>query len=421
MCGFVYSNQNIHEINLDDLETRGPDDNDSFYNELGFFYHCRLSTRKTNIKQPAKNKFGILLYNGTEYSKKENDVGFILDNLNDNINDNIEFIKTLGGDFSICWVTENYILIAKDCFGTKPLFWSIDNNKFMCASTVQTLESSGFNTYKLLANSIMIFSRKDCKFVQKCEIVEWDLHQGKTNLYNIFDAFEESVLNQFDKNCMLHLSSGFDSGGIACCLNKYNKNYTALTFIGTENKEILKARYQLHTGKKIFITPKDFENNDNIKNKIYWHNFLMKDSIIYDISLVAAQLASKNKIKIILTGSGSDELFSDYGTNNKKLKPHSQFGGKFPEELQTIFPWHLNEDYPMSYDVPIVDYIDGLYGIDTRHPYLDRKLFQTWLNSDLKIKNASYKNWLGEYFKLNKYPYAPNQKIGAHNPVVYID
>ena len=74
----------------------------------------------------------------------------------------------------------------------------------------------------------------------------------------------------------------------------------------------------------------------------------------------------------------------------------------------------------MEVDIPIVEYIDGLYGIDTRHPYLDRKLFQTWLNSDLQIKNGAYKNWLAEYFKQHNYPFAPNQKIGAHNPVVYV-
>jgi len=420
MCGFVYSNKDINEIDLKDLTPRGPDDSHFDKNKLGYFYHCRLATRDTKIKQPAKNNFGILLYNGTEYSLKENDLDYILNNLNDNIDDNIEFIKTLRGDYSICWVTEQYILIAKDCFGTKPLFWSISENTFIVASTVLAIESSKLSAYKLTANKIMVFSQKDYKLIRKCEIVEWDLTQGKRNLHNIFDAFEESVLNQYDKNCMLHLSSGFDSGGIACCLQKHNKNFTALTFVGTENKEILKLRYKLHTGKKIFITPNDFIANDNLKNAIYWHDFLMKDSIIYDISLVAAQFAKKHEIKVMLTGSGSDELFSDYGYDGKRLKLHSQFGGKFPNELKTIFPWHLYACYPMEVDIPIVEYIDGLYGIDTRHPYLDRKLFQTWLNSDLQIKNGAYKNWLAEYFKQHNYPFAPNQKIGAHNPVVYV-
>lgn len=283
------------------------------------------------------------------------------------------------------------------------------------------LESTNLSAYKLDANKIMVFSQNNYKLLKKCEIVEWDLTQGKTNLYDIFDAFEQSVLNQYDTNCMLHLSSGFDSGGIACCLYKHDKKFTALTFIGTENKEVLKLRYNLHKGRKIFISHKEFESNESLKNTIYWHDFLMKDDIIYDISLVAAQFAIKHKIKIILTGTGSDELFSDYGYKGKRFKKHSHFGGKFPEELQTIFPWYLSEYYPMSYDIPIVDYIDGLYGLDTRHPYLNSKLFQTWLNSDLQIKNASYKNWLSEYFKQYNYPFSPNEKIGAQNPVVYIN
>lgn len=421
MCGFVYSNFIPEKISLEDITPRGPDSNNTINNDLGYFYHCRLSTRQSNISQPAINNDGIFLYNGTEYSVEKDDVGFILDNLTNNITDNIEFLKILQGDFAICWVTEQYILIAKDCFSTKPLFYSVADNKFVVASTVQAITSLGFAAYKLSANTVMVFDRKTCELLIRKEIMQWNLQQGITNLHDIFDAFETSVLNQYDDNCMLNLSSGFDSGGIACCLNKHNKNYTILSYMGTENKSILSERAKLHNGKKIFITYKNFEKFEDKKSNIFWHDYLMHDSIIYDIALVSAEFANKNNIRTMLTGTGSDELFSDYGFNGRRLKRHSQFGGKFPNNLNMIFPWHLNALYPMEYDIPIVEYINGLHGIDTRHPYLDKKLFQTWLNCDINLKNNSYKNWLNAYLKQHNYPYDPNQKIGANNPAVYIN
>jgi len=420
MCGFVYSNFIPEKISLADITPRGPNDSNTITNAFGYFYHSRLVTKNSNISQPAINNHGIFLYNGTEYSLEKNDVGYILDNLDDNINHNIDFIKTLKGDFAICWVTEKYILIAKDCFSTKPLFWGNADNKFIAASTVQAIMTVGLPAYKLPANTVMVFDRLTNNLINKSEIINWDLRQGLTNIDDIFEDFEKSVLNQYDDNMMLNLSSGIDSGAISCCLNKHKKTFTTISYLGTENKNILLERLNLHYGKKIIITHKSFEKYNIKKPNIFWNDYLQIDSIIYDIALVSAEKASKNKIKTILTGTGADELFADYGFNGKRLKKYSQFGGKFPKNLETIFPWHLNAFYPMEVDIPIVEYVNGLKGIDTRHPFLDRKLFQTWLNSDLEIKNKKYKNWLIEYLKQNNYPHEPNKKIGANNPVIYV-
>ena len=74
----------------------------------------------------------------------------------------------------------------------------------------------------------------------------------------------------------------------------------------------------------------------------------------------------------------------------------------------------------MDIDIPIIEYINGIHGIDTRHPFLDRKLFQTWLNTTPNEKNLNYKHWIGQYLKSANYPFDYNQKIGADNPVVYV-
>ena len=306
MCGFLYANFTPENISLQDISPRGPDGNNTIVNDLGYFYHSRLATRETNIPQPAVNGFGTLLYNGTEYCLDTNDVDFILSNLNDDVNNNIEFLKTLSGDFAICWVTEKNILLATDCFNTKPLFWSCENKKFICGSTFNSLRSCNFAAYKLPANTIMVFDKETLNLKYKKEIYIWNLKQGSASLHNVFDAFEESVMNKYDSNCLVNISSGYDSGAIACCLYKNNKNYTSLSYIETENKKTINARLEKTSGKKILITNKNFLKNVDTKQNILWNDFLEKDPIIYDISLISAQVANKYNIKTMLIGTGGD-------------------------------------------------------------------------------------------------------------------
>jgi len=42
---------------------------------------------------------------------------------------------------------------------------------------------------------------------------------------------------------------------------------------------------------------------------------------------------------VYMSGTGADEIISDYGFNGRKLTPHSSFGGLFPENLTTVYPW----------------------------------------------------------------------------------
>ena len=44
--------------------------------------------------------------------------------------------------------------------------------------------------------------------------------------------------------------------------------------------------------------------------------------------------------KIILSGQGADEIFSDYGFRGKKFYKPSNFGGLFPDDLSEIFLWN---------------------------------------------------------------------------------
>jgi asparagine synthetase B (glutamine-hydrolysing) len=122
--------------------------------------------------------------------------------------------------------------------------------------------------------------------------------------------------------------------------------------------------------------------------------------------------AIKEDRKIYLSGSGADEIFSDYGFNGRKFAQHSNFGGLFPNDLKTIFPW--NSFYKSSQESYLAkeEYTSGIYGIETRYPFLDKKVVQEFLLLDNRLKNSQYKSVLDNYFMKNNFSFSRGQKIG---------
>ena len=55
---------------------------------------------------------------------------------------------------------------------------------------------------------------------------EFDLEQKKKNYDDYITAFEKAVIKRYPEynKPLVTLSSGLDSGAIACCLNKFNKS-----------------------------------------------------------------------------------------------------------------------------------------------------------------------------------------------------
>jgi asparagine synthetase B (glutamine-hydrolysing) len=122
--------------------------------------------------------------------------------------------------------------------------------------------------------------------------------------------------------------------------------------------------------------------------------------------------AKKEGKKINLSGSGADEIFSDYGFNGVKKFQHSNFGGLFPEDLSSIFPWASFYGSSMISYLAKEEYIAGSYGIETRYPYLDKDVVQEFLWLHHTLKNSNYKSVLYEYFTKYNYPVKLDTKNG---------
>ena len=64
---------------------------------------------------------------------------------------------------------------------------------------------------------------------------------------------------------------------------------------------------------------------------------LIEEVIAEEEESLSEQVTGRQRGKMLR--QKADEIISDYGFNGKKIYSHSEFGGKFPKNLKTIFPW----------------------------------------------------------------------------------
>lgn len=230
----------------------------------------------------------------------------------------------------------------------------------------------------------------------------------------------------------LGLSSGYDSGAICCELIKQKKYFKVYSILGTENENIMSERLKILDKNNIdysLLRKSDPElqntiqyiknNTEEFKYTICssssdyneWNLSLTDDGGSRHLSYISS-LASKEGNKVLLSGGGADEILSDYGIGGRKIYPHSNFGGIFPINLETIFPWNSFYGSTMESYIAKDEYVGGSYGLEVRYPFLDKKLVQEFLWLDVNLKNKSYKYPLEAYLDINNFPYNKGEKLG---------
>ena len=142
---------------------------------------------------------------------------------------------------------------------------------------------------------------------------------------------------------------------------------------------------------------------------------LHEDGGALGLAVLCKKISSEG-LNVIISGGGADEIISDYGFNGKKIYSHSEFGGKFPKNLETIFPWKkFYGDTQRSY-LKKDEMVAGLYGIEGRYPFLDLNVIQEFLNLKSELKNEKYKSCISEFLERENYPFDKNSKEGF-NPM----
>lgn len=399
MCGILVYKETGNNFFI---QKRGPDFTQKIELHGFTFIHNLLSITGSFTPQPFIDKNIICLYNGEIYnhafaqSDGENLIPLYRKYGPD-------FPKYLDGEWAIALYDfdRKLAVFATDLFATKPLW----RNGLECASY-----ASGVGGKKIPANTIEIvhFEGKE----EKEPIYEWDLTQYKTSYDDWIQAFEKAIKKRACPNSFIGLSSGYDSGAIACALLKQNIKFKSYIIQAREDKNILSQRMQL-LGEYIYLDKnqkfneeKDWidHNVEDFRYKLNTKKRLHADSASLGLSKIC-RLARVDGKKVYLSGQGADEIIADYS-----LFPYqSTFKGKFPNRL-TI--WENFYDGAQYSYLGKEEYIAGSHGIEARYPFLDKEVVQEFLNIAPELKNKYYKAPVREYFVRHNFPFVEGVKIG---------
>lgn len=435
MCSFLLTNkiiENFSDVNFY-LKFRGPDYT-SIYNKNNItFVHNLLSICGSFTPQPFIDDDIIAMHNGEIYNydkTKYTSDGYSLIPTYKQFGET--FTQKFDGEFAVTIVdfNKNQIIFSTDIFRTKPLWFAIENNNFGISSYRIPLEKLGFSEVKKVpANCIFKLNLNTMLLEKIGEVYSFDLTQHKTNFDDWTIAFENSIRKRTEGNrekIFIGLSSGYDSGAIACELKKQNVYYHSITVLGREDMSVVDRRVsdnytylarnsndmeRVHSKILNDVEPYKYTICSSSSDYNEFNLNLQDDSGSNGLSLIC-EFAKNNGMKIYLSGCGADEIFSDYGFGGQKIYPHSNFGGLFPEDLSAIFPWNSFYGSSMESYLAKEEYVSGAYGIEGRYPFLDKDVVQEFLWLTHNLKNSAYKSVLDNYLKKNNYPLLENQKIG---------
>lgn len=449
MCSFLVTNKNIDKI--DDvnffIKKRGPDyTNIEKHNKINFIHNLLSITGEVTVQPLCKNDI-YLVYNGEIYNYNKhysNDTRFLLDCY---MEYGSKFYNKIDGEYAIVIVdfNKNKIIFSGDIFLTKPIFYSIENNKFGIASYESSLIKLGFTEiHRPLPNHYYELSLDTYK-LKTSKIYTFNLNQNVDtfDLWNF--SFEEALkkrTNNVHNKIIVPFSSGHDSGSIVCGLNniKYN-NFITYTFLDNENSDVINKRLKFITGEKIIkskISNTEYKNlrckiDQEVEKFYYGYNYETRNKNGFDddaaVGLYKILSDIKNTgVRVLLSGQGGDEIYS----NNQEYGFANKFNPRvFPKNLRNIFPW-ANFYYGGNYSyLTKEEYIAGSLGIETRYPLLDRDVIQQFLNLTCELKNKFYKapltNYLTTYnfplfigkagFKLNRYKTNYLNKIAKYTDI----
>jgi len=430
MCGFLVTDSDLdHERGVCSfLEHRGPDHTGTKnINEIKFT-HTLLSLTGDFTPQPVSDGHITVVFNGEIYNYKElgdysSDVFAIIDSYK---RYGFDFVKHLDGEFAIVIYDTDVkkIFFTTDVFGTKPLFYSQENGKFGFSSYKIALEEEEFSTInKLHANSFGVLNLKNNKLEISSNYYKFNLEQFKTDYEDWNKAFLNSINVRFKNlshDIILPLSSGLDSGAIACALEKLKIKHEVFSYYDNEHKYILFKRLlrEYRNKNKVYIK-KSLKKSDFVKTKELLNNKISKFSygpkqenqllthdgfndrgshgLVYLLDYVKTR---NEDIKILSSGQGGDEITSNLQSYSFGSPNPETFG----ENLYDIFPWENFYDGTQSSYLMKEESITGGFGIEGRYPFLDRKVVQEYLNLVPELKNKEFKAPIANFLISNNYP-----------------
>ncbi|MFH1004539.1 MAG: asparagine synthase (glutamine-hydrolyzing) [Bacteroidota bacterium] len=374
------------------LAHRGPDDEGYFFDESNGFQvglgHKRLSIIELSKlgHQPMHLGSLVIVYNGEIYNYIElrdelsklghkfitkSDTEVILHAYQQW---GSECQNKLNGMWAFAmWDNDKkQLFLSRDRIGEKPLYYSSYNNSFVFGSEIKSLLSYGCppthnleltelyltlgyipapytfykNIHKLQAGHYLIATKDSVTEHQYWDlpmIDEKHMISDKKIIYENFETLLKDSIKirmQSDVPYGAFLSGGLDSSGIVALMSNLINTPVQTFTIGFKEKAFDERNLAMQVAEKFKTNHLEFMVEPNVfdeeVNKIMYHF----DEPFGDSSAIPTGYVSKiaaQKVKMVLTGDGGDEVLSGYESNRVE---------KFAEQYQ-MFPGFIRKSLPV--------------------------------------------------------------------------
>ncbi|WP_338733814.1 asparagine synthase (glutamine-hydrolyzing) [Mangrovimonas cancribranchiae] len=398
MCGIngiISKSSNVTDVNdlLKNMNRliwhRGPDDDGFFVNNHNNVTVAMAMRRLSIIdlttgKQPIynKDKSIVIVFNGEIYNyqtlKQELQNEGVIFNTKSDTEVILKLYETKGEAsfskldgmfaFSIYDKNKEKVIIARDFFGEKPLYYYHDTNGFYWASELKSITNNLRQTPSISKAGLNLFFR--LTYIPAPYTIYENIHKLQANHYisynlnkNSFSIHQINTLKQDKKHITFNhaktqlknlvlksiesrsisdvplgtfLSGGVDSSIVSLGLSKLTEKKIDTFSIGFDkasfdetDKSQLVAKLINSNHHEFILTEKDIEK--------HIHDILLNfDEPFADSSALPSYLVAKqtqNFVKVALTGDGGDELFAGY---------NKYYIGRLNNKYTSIIPENLH-------------------------------------------------------------------------------
>jgi asparagine synthase (glutamine-hydrolysing) len=416
ICGIKFQNsQSNNEIKekflkvLNNVHHRGPDSQNYYHDENLYIGTTRLKILDLDKRSDMPMKFdGLIIsfngeiYNFLEIKEKLISIGekFITTSDTEVIlrlfkNYRFESFKMLEGMYAICIydLKTKEIILARDTFGIKPLYYSFFDNKFIFSSELKSIVKVFKNLNKINYNScfdylikgsilepntpyknilslkpgniLIVQDNLDFK-IKNIETVTSIIRDSENSeiIYTKDDFFHElnkQIIKhtQSDVPLALMLSSGIDSIYIQRILNNLITPFTlGYEFCKkTKDDEINEIKKNFNLNNHISYYAKDNEILNLNANFNNLSDTLSIDGLQF---LLISQFIHKNNFKVALGGFGGDEIFNSY-PSYKYLRFFNNFKKIIPKKLSVLINFNHHKLQKLSNLIKNVDNLEEMY------------------------------------------------------------
>lgn len=426
MCGIFFSNNTTNiedEYNLfNKIHHRGPDSS-NFQTKYDFvygFHRLGIIHPNANYNQPFFYKDIVVLCNGEIYNWKQLIKDYdlpkedklssdceVLIYLYEKLDRNFEkMVSLLDGEFAIILHDHSKKLVyaCRDFMGIRPLYYESNSRPgtdtyFKIASEIKCFDKNSVVSHILprFVYKFFLETNKGIKHISTKKYWEFPQYQLENkneeqiidDLYSLLCKSVSSRLLETDRPIGCLLSGGLDSSLIVSIASKINPNIQCFT-IGLDNSPDVNAAKIVaeYLSVPLCIIPFD------IKHAISSIPDVIKHLETYDITtirastpqyLIADYIKKNTDIKVVLSGEGSDEIFSGYIYS--KLAPT-------PDDLWKDGVRLLSELY--LFDCLRTDRTIASAGLEVRVPFLNRDLvdYSLKINPELRMCDNRMEKYL---------------------------